>query len=182
MSKQIAVSESGFRFLIDCNRPPTSGAADVMYSREILDLIYPWSENNKQHEYDEDSETKMLNKVKKMNMSGRHSFFTFCPIMPVSVAIYTDSRGTNARIRGDKIYGNYWEAKRDNQYYEIFSYDKCQQKFKFYKRNIPIPIEEVAECIDHGPYLYKNKNWMKNPIRPESCNEADWKFISLDQS
>ena len=37
-----------------------------LWFKKILDIIYPWSENNKQHEYDGDSETKMLNKVKKM--------------------------------------------------------------------------------------------------------------------
>lgn len=171
-------SKSGFGFLVDLHRPPTCGAADVMYSREILNIILPWEEDMENFEYENDSETAMLNKVKKMHMSGEHVFFTFCPIMPVSIAIYTDPRGTNARIRKDKIYGKYWESKKDNQYYEMFSFKECLDSFEFEKRDIPIGIEEIAKCIGHGPYLDNNGNWLKNPIKPESCNREDWRYIN----
>ena len=149
-----------------------------MYSREILNIILPWEEDMENFEYENDSETAMLNKVKKMHMSGEHVFFTFCPIMPVSIAIYTDPRGTNARIRKDKIYGKYWESKKDNQYYEMFSFKECLDSFEFEKRDIPIGIEEIAKCIGHGPYLDNNGNWLKNPIKPESCNREDWRYIN----
>ena len=175
---QVFRTNSGFGFLADLHRPPTCGAGDVMYSKKILDIIYPWSENNKQHEYDGDSETKMLNKVKKMHAEGKHVFYTFCPIMPVSIAIYTDPIGTNARVRGNKIYGQYWEAKKDNQYYEMISYENCLTRYNFNQRNLPINIEEVAQCIDHGPYIDNSGSWLKNPIRPEACNESDWKYIN----
>ena len=123
--------EADFRFFIDPKRPPISGAADCMYSREILEKIYPWHVNNENHEGGNDSETEMLKKVESLLSQGvlRNIHF-ISPQTPVSVAIWTDSRGTNARVRGNKRYGDYWQAKSDYRYYKIFNIEDVVDKIE----------------------------------------------------
>ena len=99
-------------FLVDTRRNPVCGAGDVMYSRKILDMIMPWQEDNIAHEGGQDSETAMLNKVKDLlAFNDQLKLTCLVPIVPPSIAIYTDARGTNARVRGNKRYGDYWAPK-----------------------------------------------------------------------
>lgn len=177
-SQSFSFSENNFDFLACVSRAPMSCAGDVMYSRRLLDIIYPWSENNDQHEYTGDSETKMLNKVKKLVTSGEQIFYTFCPKMPVSIAIYTDARGTNARIRGEKRYGDYWAPHEDNKYYQIFKFEDAIKKFNMTSRVIPVGIEEVAECIGFSPPIDEEGNWKKTHINPAHAKDTDWSYIS----
>ena len=59
----------------------------------------------------------------------------------------------------------------------MISKKEILKKFNIENRSIPLHIEDVANCIGHGPYLDKNNQWLKNPIKPESCNESDWRYI-----
>ena len=96
-----------FRFYIDTKRNPICGAGDVFYTREVIEKIYPWNVNNKSHEGGQDSETEMLIKARNILKSGELGARVFLtPQIPVSIAIYTDSRGTNARVRRNKRYGD----------------------------------------------------------------------------
>jgi hypothetical protein len=97
------------------------------------------------------------------------------PIFPVAAAIYTDPRGTNARIRGNKRYGKYWEPKETFKYYKIWSY---QEALDFSSdKDVPFGIEFAANPIGWKKPLDVNGNWLKNPIKPESCSENDYETI-----
>ncbi len=87
-------------------------------------------------------------------------------------AIYTDPRGTNSRIRGDKRYGEYWPPKKDFKYYKIFSFEEASKMCQ--DRAIPIGIEEIAIGEGWNVPIDQQGNWKKNPIRPETATSSDW--------
>lgn len=170
--------EGIIKFCADLDRPPFSGAGDCMYSRKMVENFYPWREENKNHEGNLDSETDMLQKVKRIR-SGPFStlgeLYCIVPSIPASIAIYTDKRGTNARVRGNKRYGDYWAAKGErSRYYEKISLDEAILRFgKF-----PVSIEDIASPIGWNLPIDENGNWMKNPIRPDNANESDYEVLS----
>jgi len=163
------------KFVYDLSRPPVSGAADVMYSKKIVDMIYPWSENNAAHEGGLDSETDMLKKYSVISREKNLNFVCAMPIVPVSIAIYTDSRGTNARVRGNRRYGDYWPPKKNFRYYETTPLKNLQKKFK--DRTIPVGIEEIAAPIEWKAPIDASGSWKKNPIKPEEASSSD--FVEL---
>ena len=112
-----------YGFVADHDRSPISGAGDVMYSRDILEKLGPWSEENSRHEGNDDSETKMLKRIKDVCFSQDLQLTCVLPIFPPSIAIYTDARGTNARVRNHRRYGDYWAPKEGHKYYEIYDFD-----------------------------------------------------------
>tara|TARA_Y100000592_G_C5437986_1_gene301774 strand:- start:628 stop:1470 length:843 start_codon:yes stop_codon:yes gene_type:complete len=166
----------GFKFLADFSRPRTSGAADVMYHREVLNAIGPWAEKNDQHEYTGDSESKMLERVAAIaNQHPDLPWWTIMPLYPVAVSIYTDSRGTNARIRNYRRYGDYWPPKTGHTYYEIKDYEDVVSSLEYNTRTVPWSIEEVTVAAGDWT-LPKDATgaWLKNPIRPEEAKEGEW--------
>ena len=167
--------QTEFKFVYNRSYNPISGAGEVMYSRKMLDKMYPWSTNNDNHEGGGDSESKMLNKINKILGDKKSTTYLAMPIFPIAAGIYTDSRGTNARVRKNKRYGNYWEAKDSFKYYKIHDYEKAL-KFSS-ERDLPLGIEFVANPIGWKQPLDKGGNWLKNPIRPENCSEDDYKII-----
>ncbi len=165
-------SNQNFRFLACLNKPPIMGAADVFYPRKIIEMIYPWHVKNLDHEGGNDSETEMLKKVHHLVTSGLN-VFCYEPITPPSCAIYTDMRGTMARVRGNKRYGDYWEAKRNNQYYEYIDYEESLEMNKEYTK-IPFNIEYLANPIGFFKMLDNEGNWLKNPIRVFDAKPEDY--------
>lgn len=161
-----------FPFLMNTYRSPIAGAADVMYSREILEMIGPWSEDNQAHEGGLDSETEMLDRVRNILSEKQLRLMCAMPIHPVSIAIYTDARGTNARVRGTRRYGDYWPAKQDDLYYEMISWEDASQST--IGRNTPLSIEEVAHPIGWDAPIDAMGSWKKNPIRPETAASSDY--------
>jgi len=127
------------------------GAGDCFYKREYLDEMGGWKvgENNNS----EDLFTQTANKMfpdKKV----------FMPWLPVSIAIYTDPRGTMGRVRGNSRYGLYWEALKDNMYYEWVDLKDLEVSTRR-----PLSIEEMA--VANGDWelpVDKQGNWKKNPI------------------
>ena len=168
----IVETDSKMNFFVDYGRPPTCGAGDVMYSRKILEKMGPWSEKNNQHEYEGDSETNMLNRVKEMQLKSEIKWFQLMPSFPVAVATYTDDRGTNARIRGRNRYGGYWEAKEDNLYYSLVDFIKADVESL-----TPYSIETVAKPIGWKAPIDENGVWRKNPIRPETALESEYTVL-----
>ena len=164
-----------FRLYVDPKRHPILGAADCMYSRQIVDKIYPWHVKNKSHEGGEDSETAMLTKVQELMNSGGlpRQLFSIVPQIPVSVGIYTDARGTNARVRGNRRYGDYWPPKESFMYYHIHDYDNIVEKANDNK-GFPLSIEVMATPIGWKPPVDNQGNWIKNPIRPETATRTDY--------
>ena len=163
-----------FKFYIDLKRQPVQGAADVFYPRWILEKIYPWSIKNKSFEGGPDSETSMLQKVRHMFERGELSnICTVVPKIPVSAAICTDQRGTMGRVRGNKRYGDYWEAKEDNLYYKVLDYNEIL-KSQDINQGLPLPIEVMAEGLQWDVPMDEFGNWKKNPIRPETATPADY--------
>jgi len=170
----------GFVFKADFSRTPTCAAGDVMYSKAFLNEIGPWKITNANHEGGDDSETDFLNRTKKANESRDKKWLTFMPFYPVSAAIYTDPRGTMARVRGSRRYGSYWRAK-DDLYYSIRSEEEVEEAISDsgHGFGFPIPIEEAVRAHDVNFDLPIDDNgcWMKNPIRPGSASESDYEEI-----
>jgi len=163
-----------FKFVYSMSRNPINGAADVMYSREIIDLIYPWNEKNKNHEGGNDSETAMLEKINKYVEDNDMQIMCTLPMFPVSVGIFTDAGGTNARV-----YGDYWSPKEDFRYYEIYDYDDCLKRFNDKK---PLGIEDVAMPIGWDKPVDTNGNWLKNPINPSTAGTNEYVILYNEES
>lgn len=157
-------------FFADVSRDPVCGAADVVYSRQVIEQIAPWHEKNVNHEGSMDSESAMLAKIRKLMSDGKMPrYVTALSSVPQSIAIYTDARGTQGRVRGNRRYGDYWRAKDETgwKYYEYIS----ESDFKHDKVN---SIEEIVKPIGFEKFVDSNGNWLKNPIRPETATAADY--------
>lgn len=157
-------------FFADLSRDHVSPAADALFSRQVIEQIMPWHERNINHEGGMDSENEMRYKVNKMISEGRMTkYVTALSAVPQAIAIYTDPRGTQGRVRGNRRYGSYWQAKDPNgwKYYDYineFDYDLSK----------PNSIEVVAKPIGFEKLVDSNGNWLKNPIRPETATAEDW--------
>jgi hypothetical protein len=149
-------------------------AADVMYSREFIEaVIYPWNENNLAHEGGNDSETEMVHRVKNYLETSNLKMYTASPIISPFIAIFTDDRGTMARVRGNKRYGAYWPPQEDFKYYQTYEYQELIEKFK--ERVVPVSIEELAKPAGNWklPTDFFG-NWKKNPIDPKTAGPNDY--------
>lgn len=157
-------------FFADATRDPIAPAADAIFSRKVIEQIFPWHEKNVNHEGGMDSENEMRYKIRAMVQQGKmQPHVAVITSVPAAVAIYTDKRGTQGRVRGNKRYGSYWEAKDELRwkYYEYISENE-------FSLNKPNSIEEVARPIGFEKFLDSNGNWLKNPIRPELAKPQDW--------
>ena len=152
-------------------RPPVSGAGDVMYHRDVLNKIGPWNESNVNHEGTLDSETDMLQRVQKYLSENYVPLKCLMPKLPVAVAIYTDSRGTNARVRGNRRYGDYWPAHDGIHYYHTLEYSELKAQLQ---TNEIVPIEKLAHTNGFLSPVDENGNWKKNPIKIELATRADY--------
>jgi hypothetical protein len=167
------INIDGFRFQVDFSRSSACAAGDVMYRKSILQSLGPWSEDNRAHEGGQDSETDMLERFN----AADDKLYTIVPMFPVSIAIYTDTRGTNARVRGNKRYGNYFPGNiKDSAYYKMFSYEDSSDLVEHFALEYPVPIEDVAVSVVRGFDLPIDSNgaWKKNPIRPELAKPGEW--------
>ena len=157
-------------FFADLTRDPIAPAADAIFSRQVIEQIAPWHEKNINHEGGMDSENEMRQKVNKMISDGKiPRYVTALSAVPQAIAIYTDPRGTQGRVRGNRRYGKYWSAKDETgwKYYDyinVFDYDLSK----------PNSIETVAKPIGFEKPLDDKGNWLKNPIRPDTANLEDW--------
>lgn len=169
-------NQTEFKFIYSKSYHPISGAGEVLYSRKMLEKMYPWHINNLNHEGGGDSETKMLEKIDEVLGKKKITTYLAMPVFPVASAIYTDPRGTNARIRGNKRYGEYWAPKDSYKYYKIWDYKEALELSN--ERDIPLGIEFTARPIGWKKPLDSQGNWLKNPIRPENCTENDYVTIN----
>jgi glycosyltransferase involved in cell wall biosynthesis len=163
-------SNSENYFFADLSRDPISPAADALYSRKVLESIFPWCEDNFNHEGSLDSENEMRYRVLGMMKEKKlPRYVTAFSSVPQSIAIYTDPRGTQGRVRGNKRYGQYWPAKDISgwKYYEYISE-------KEFDNTYPKSIEDIAKPIGFEKMLDNSGNWLKNPIRPETAKDEDW--------
>ena len=127
------------------------GAGDCFYKREHLDAMGWWQvgENNNAEDLFTTVATKMFPNKN-----------VYMPWIPVSIAIFTDPRGTMGRVRGNTRYGLYWEALEDNMYYEWVDINDLEINTKR-----PFCIEEMASPKGKWDLpLDKQGNWKKNPI------------------
>jgi len=158
------------KFFADLSRDPISPAADVIFKRSILEKVLPWSENNLNHEGGMDSENEMRYRVRNMIKNGYlRNYVLALSSVPQSIAIYTDPRGTQGRVRGNKRYGDYWQAKDDTGW-KYYSYIKESD----YELDYPNSIETVANPIGFSKFIGSDGVWLKNPIRPNEAKPGDW--------
>lgn len=163
-------------FLVEASKQPVCGAGDVMYSREILNKVGPWNTKNLSHEGGSDSETEMYKVVSRLVKETNWKPFAVSFVLPVSVGIYTDSRGTNARVRGNKRYGDYWKPKESYTYYKIDSFDNLYNK-EIENLSKPLCIEHIAKPVGWSAPIDQYGSWKKNPIRPESAQLSDYTVL-----
>ena len=157
-------------FYADTSRDPVSMSADVIYSRKVLNQMGRWHVKNKNHEGGMDSENEMRYKVRSLiSQKIMPQYVIAFTSVPQSVAIYTDPRGTQGRVRGNKRYGQYWEAKDETRlkYYDYLSLDE-------FSTDTIHSIEDIARPIGFEKPLDINGNWLKSPIRPETATQDDW--------
>ena len=134
------------------------GAGDCAYRKSVVEKVGGFKGC---------SEDEFVQRFKSEYGPARFKFFM--PSAPVSAVIHTDSRGTNARVRGNKRYGDYWRGKND-LYYLIRDQNYLEKSGSLR----PASIEEVV-CA-HGNWelpIDRNNNWKKNPIDVENSQEYD---------
>lgn len=162
-----ALGSEEFRFLYHYNRNPIMGAMNCMVSKKTLDAIYPWDTNNKAHEGGEDSETKMLKKIKNMMKKRGNQVYYAAPIIPVSIGIF-NNKGGNARVRGNLRYGDYWAPPADENgitYYKIHNFEDVSERYEDYEK--PVSIEEISESIGWELPIDKSGLWIKLKDSPD---------------
>jgi len=173
----LSTEDEPFKFVLDMHRDPVAGAGDVFYSRAVIDRILPWSESNQNHEGGKDSETRMLEKVARMKAQGEVEWKPIQPVISPAITINTDPRGTNARVRKNRRYGQYWSPKEDSyRYYEMIPFEIAVETYA--DRAVPVGIEELVRPVGFKPFLDEWGAWLKNPIRPETASSDDW--VELD--
>jgi len=95
-------------FAIDRTRN-IGGAGDAFFKTSMLREMGGWTQG--------EIGTPETSFVEKINTKYDGMMKPYVPWNPPAALIITGV-GTNARIRGGKRYGKYWEAKSDNLYYE----------------------------------------------------------------
>ena len=151
---------NGFDYFIDTQNPIINGAGDTVYSRKLLDAIGGWTISSTTNAED--------NFTSKVHQRFGASMLKYSLKVPASAAIYTDPRGTNARIRGSKRYGSYWAAP-DDLYYQY----TCPSSYGAVL-NRPYSIEEVVKANgDWELPIDEDGSWKKNPIDVTSSNEGE---------
>ena len=168
-----------FPFFYDLSRIPFCCSADVMYSRQSLDFMGEFLEANDGHETGVNSEDDMRKRI-LATLSQVKDPKVFCAMPKISpaVAIITDPRGTNARVRNNRRYGDYWEAKEGFSYYKIQDFNDVVSNYE--SRNLPVGIEEAAIAIGWDLPIDQFGNWKKNPIRIDSAVPSDWEEIGTN--
>ena len=163
-----------YKFLAVKDKNPILGAANAMYSREVIEMMYPWETKNKSHEGGQDSETKMLIKVNQLIKEKQMKIFNIAPIIPPSIGIYNEE-GDNARVRENKIYGRYEPPTDGVRYYKINNYENFMKLYD--KQAIPLSIELMAESLGWELPMDKSGNWIKNPMDIKNASPDQWKLI-----
>ena len=163
-----------FKFVAVIDKNPIMGAANSMYSREIINVMYPWDCDNDAHEGGGDSETKMLSKITAYVKERNKALVHVAPIVSPSIGIYNE-KGDNARVRGDKRYGIYVKPTKNHEYYEIHDYEHLLKQSA--DRTVPFSIEELAKAIDWNLPMGANGNWIKNPMNINKASESDYEII-----
>jgi glycosyltransferase involved in cell wall biosynthesis len=170
---------NSFPFFYDFSRIPFCCSADVMYSRQSLEWMGRFLENNEGHEKGINSEDDMRKRIiATLDTIENPQVFCAMPQISPAVAIFTDSRGTNARVRYNKRYGDYWEAKEGYCYYKIRDYNKVMELFL--SRNLPVGIEEAAISIGWDLPIDGLGNWKKSPIDPATATQDDYTVLYED--
>jgi len=165
-------------FVFDYQRGPFTPSCNSFFSKEkVKKYIGEWSTNKTSHEGESSAEAEIDSKIKKMKMEGLISWNQLMPLYPVAAAIYTDSRGTMGRVRGDRIFGDYWEAKKENLYYELVQYkDALDSQYENIDK--PLGIEQVVKTIGFKAPIDKSGSWKKVHLDPERVKPEDWRDIT----
>ena len=151
-----------YEYFMDLHNSGINGGGDTVYSRSFLDRLGGWQFSDEVNY--EDLFTQRAHAIFGNSML-RYNFK-----VPASISIYTDPRGTNARIRGNKRFGSYWEGKDDLYYKYIDPQDFSGDL------NRPYSIEEVAS--PHGDWalpIDNLGNWKKNPL--DTHTSTDFELI-----
>lgn len=142
-------------FVYNYSRAPMTPVCHSFTSRENLLRIYPWNENCQSHEGGYSAEAEMVQRIKERIQDK----VCVCPIYSPAITIYNE-QGDNAKVRDNKIYGEYFEPKENFKYYEVFDYKYMLTQ----KVNQPIGIEDIATPIGWNAPMDENGNWNKQSL------------------
>tara|TARA_Y100001938_G_scaffold150797_1_gene243489 strand:+ start:864 stop:1805 length:942 start_codon:yes stop_codon:yes gene_type:complete len=141
-------------FAVDVDRK-ISGAGDAMYRTSLVKDLGGWNPSPALTKFGNNptSETDFI--IRAYTEHG-DKIKIYQPFKPPAVAILTDPSGTNARIRGGKRYGSYWQAM-DNRYY-IWSNTQWKnderpqsiEELVVTNGNWELPIDENGDIIKLG--------------------------------
>ena len=95
--------------------------------------------------------------------------------IPIMAQILTDMRGTQARIRGNRRYGDYWPPPEGMFYYKMWSEPDLES---FLKAGHPVSFEDIVQPIGYQLPLDDNGNLMKNPL--QEGNGFEWIHPSVE--
>ena len=151
-------------FALDSTRKNVNGAGDCAYRRLVIDAVGGWKTPTGGGNAEVDLSDKIDSAFK-----GRLK--TYLPWIPVCVGIFTDPRGTNARVRGNKRFGKYWKAK-DDLYYEWINIESLIPH-----ENRPLSIEEMAKTTGWDAPVDQFGNWKKNPIDITRASSEEYEII-----
>lgn len=153
-------------FYFDNKRETINGAGDSVYRRKMIDDVGGWKESLDSQLTSEDIFSKSASSL---------GYKVAVPKIPVTIAICTDPRGTNARVRGNKRYGKYWRGLND-QYYSWINIGEFDSKKNLIDK--PFSIEELASSNgDWELPIDQFGNWKKNPINIETASKNDYEVI-----
>jgi hypothetical protein len=88
--------------------------------------------------------------------------------VPVLAEIITDPRGTQARVRGNRRYGNYMPPPSGELYYRIRDEDDAAAVAH---ETPAIAFEDIVEPIGFTLPLDEHGNRLKNPLGPDDAFE-----------
>jgi len=160
----VKVSVNDSMFCLDSTRSNVNGAGDCGYRRSVIAAVGGWETPQQGGNAEVNLSEKIENKF-----SGKMK--TYLPWIPVCVGIFTDPRGTNARVRGNKRFGKYWSVKND-QYYEWVDVSQLEES-----NNRPYSIEELARPIEWEAPIDDFGDWKKNPIDISAASREDYEII-----
>ena len=149
-------------FAYESNRR-VSAAGDCVFRSSVIEEIGGWTSSSSFSTPEDNFRSNFENKYGTENR-------VCVPWLPPSAIIWTDFRGINARVRGDKRYGDYWQAK-DDIYYEW----NTDGAFNFLER--PASIEELVRANDDWNLpVDENGNWKK--LNADQTDLNNYEIIS----
>lgn len=152
-----------------------AGAGINTFTRKATwQRLGPWRATGSQTVADSTGggEDDMLARFEKSGLSWERCITR----IPMAASIITDERGTRARIRGNRRYGEYWAPPSGDFYYQILDQAALQES---HLNSDPVPFEEIVKPLGYSLPLHKSGNLIKDPHQSAS-DPFEWIHPSVE--